>query len=389
MSDLNKYDYHKLTPFKWFVLQNFPFIEADFDAITNYQLFCKVVEYLNTVIASQNQLGQGVEDFTQEMINAFSEFTTNTNITINDYINKFNQLKDYVENYFENLDVQDEINNKLDDMAEQGTLQEIINTFLQTNCSINFDTVNDMINSTVLQNGSFAKTLGYYSVNDGGGAFYLIKNSHTETDEFIELNNGLFAVLTPINNTIYLKQFGAVGDNETNEHTIIQRFFDYPSKNYVVNNGNYCTLSDINLSNSNCNIKFENASIRFLPNASSKYYIINCYNLHDIVFDNIHLIGDKDEHTGQTGEYGHCLNVTDSYNISIKNSIFENAWGDGIYLGLEYNETPLNEVKNLLVDNCKILNSSRNGISVCTGKNITIKNSYIEGTNRTNPMARN
>lgn len=35
-------------------------------------------------------------------------------------------LQNYVDNYFENLDVQEEINNKLDDMAESGQLQQII-----------------------------------------------------------------------------------------------------------------------------------------------------------------------------------------------------------------------------------------------------------------------
>ena len=39
----------------------------------------------------------------------------------------FVELKDYVDNYFDNLDVQEEINNKLDAMAEDGTLAHIIN----------------------------------------------------------------------------------------------------------------------------------------------------------------------------------------------------------------------------------------------------------------------
>lgn len=38
----------------------------------------------------------------------------------------FNQLKEYVENYFENLDVQDEINNKLDEMALSGELEDLL-----------------------------------------------------------------------------------------------------------------------------------------------------------------------------------------------------------------------------------------------------------------------
>ena len=94
----------KIPLFRRWVLQNFPFIEQDFDALTDYQLICKVVEYLNKVIDTVNAGGEQIELLT----------------------NAFNQLKDYVDNYFDNLDVQDEINNKLDEMAEDGTLTELI-----------------------------------------------------------------------------------------------------------------------------------------------------------------------------------------------------------------------------------------------------------------------
>lgn len=102
---MNNFNYKNLCPFKWFVLQNFPFIEADFDAITNYQLYCKVVEYLNKVIEDTNKIGNQVEDLT----------------------NAFIELQNYVNDYFENLDLQEEIDNKLDEMVEDGTLAEIIN----------------------------------------------------------------------------------------------------------------------------------------------------------------------------------------------------------------------------------------------------------------------
>ena len=94
----------KIPLFRRFVIQNFPYIEQDFDALTDYQLISKIVEYLNKVIESQNGL---VDD-------------------MNDLETAFNTLKDYVDHYFDNLDVQEEINNKLDAMAEAGTLQEII-----------------------------------------------------------------------------------------------------------------------------------------------------------------------------------------------------------------------------------------------------------------------
>lgn len=55
------------------------------------------------------------------------------------------QLKEYVENYFENLDVQEEINNKLDVMAEDGTLDEIINQEI-------FNNLNNKITNLELEN---------------------------------------------------------------------------------------------------------------------------------------------------------------------------------------------------------------------------------------------
>ena len=67
----------KLTPFRYCMLQTFPFIEATFDAIDNYGLLCKIVEYVNKNINKTNELGIKVEE---------------------------------LNNWFNNLDVQDEIN---------------------------------------------------------------------------------------------------------------------------------------------------------------------------------------------------------------------------------------------------------------------------------------
>lgn len=101
---MNKYDYKNISPFKWFVLENFPFIEDDFDALTNWQLFCKIGKQINKIIESQNEVGHAVEDFTE----------------------KFIELNNYVHDYFNNLDVQEEINNKLDTMASDGTLDQLL-----------------------------------------------------------------------------------------------------------------------------------------------------------------------------------------------------------------------------------------------------------------------
>lgn len=201
---MNKFEFKNLTPFKWFVLENFPFIEADFDCLTEWQLFCKLGKEINKIIDSQNTVGTAMETFSQAFI----------------------RLENYVNNYFDNLDVQEEINNKLNDMVEQGTLQEIIADYINSKAIFGYDNVNDMKQATNLINGSYAKTLGYYSKNDGGGSLYKIRNITNEdiVDEMYIIameNEELIAELI-INDETNILNFGAKeNDNTFDNSTII------------------------------------------------------------------------------------------------------------------------------------------------------------------------
>ena len=107
--------YKKLRPFQIFMKNNFPFIENTFMELDNYVLLAKVTEYLNNVISNENN----VESNVTALYNAFVS------------------LNNYVSNYFDNLDVQEEINNKLDEMATTGVLQNIISQY--------FNDVNEQI----------------------------------------------------------------------------------------------------------------------------------------------------------------------------------------------------------------------------------------------------
>ena len=119
------------------------------------------------------------------------------------------ELKSYVDNYFDNLDVQEEINNKLDDMVEAGTLQEIIADYLNAKAVFGFDTVGDMIEATNLIDGSYARTCGKDTFNDGNGHLYKIR---TITNEDVVDNNNIIA-MTSDNSLVAVK----VIDNELSD----------------------------------------------------------------------------------------------------------------------------------------------------------------------------
>ena len=133
----------------------------------------------------------------------------------------FVELKSYVDNYFDNLDVQEEINNKLDDMVEAGTLQEIITTYIQSNVAWTFDTVADMKQATNLVDGSYARTLGFHSLNDGGGALYKITNTGTANEIDVIAIGDLRASLI-IGEHANVMQFGAYGDNTNDDSAVLQ-----------------------------------------------------------------------------------------------------------------------------------------------------------------------
>ena len=188
-------------------LTNFPYIEKDFDALTDYELLSLVVKFLNDVIANQNEQNDSITRMYQSFL-ALQDYVNNTKDELED---AFNNLDNYVRDYFDNLDVQEEINNKLDQMLKDGVLEQIIEQFLQLTSLICFNDVASMKVSPNLTNGSYAKTLGYLSINDGGGATYKIrtKTNADVIDEgsIINISETLVAELI-IENKVNVLNFG-------------------------------------------------------------------------------------------------------------------------------------------------------------------------------------
>lgn len=148
----------------------------------------------------------------------------NNNATLEEeYIEKFNELKSFVDNYFDNLDVQDEINAKLDIMAADGTLAAIIATYLHINAAWSYDTVASMKADTNLSEGQFIITKGYYSAGDNGSAQYVIKAS--STGEYETLDNGLVAEMIADNSKIsYIFPKGWNNPSGNGDITLIQAY---------------------------------------------------------------------------------------------------------------------------------------------------------------------
>lgn len=91
-----------LRPFRFWCQKVLPLVYDD--SLSYYELLCKVVDYLNKTMENVNKLSENFDELQSA----------------------FNTLKKYIENYFDNLDVQEEINKKLDEMAKDGTLANLV-----------------------------------------------------------------------------------------------------------------------------------------------------------------------------------------------------------------------------------------------------------------------
>ena len=183
-----------LKPFKAWFQKTLPLVYDD--SLTYQELLYKLIAKINEVVESQNQ----------------------TNENFDELYALFIQLKEYVDNYFKNLDVQEEINNKLDEMAKDGTLDKIINEQI-------FGELNDRIDELEKSGGVVVSVKKWGAVGDGvtddTTAFITCFNEITENN-ILYIPHGIYV----INGTHeFLLKCPIIGDNAT--FILVDSYFRY------------------------------------------------------------------------------------------------------------------------------------------------------------------
>lgn len=200
--------------------------------VQNLQPFTKFCVTIGAIPASYSQ------SLTfEEQILWLCDFLQNTVIpTINNNAeavrelqNLYIELKNYVDNYFNNLDVQGEINNKLDSMAQDGSLYSLMAPY--------FSSINAQINSL---NSKIDENTAR------------INNLSTTTDSATNENAELIDIRTAANGTIYTSAGNSVRGQITDCNNLIEGI-----ENLSLNSNSYddTTINIVNpLSNTNLSL---------------------------------------------------------------------------------------------------------------------------------------
>ena len=180
-------NYRTLQPFRYWCQKVLPLVYDD--SLSYYELLCKVVDYLNKAM-------EDVETLHGDVTNIHKAYV---------------ELQSYVNNYFSTLDVQKEINNKLDGMASDGSLSTLLKAIIGNNSLPTFvNSTSDMTNTLLVY---VLKSNGHIYYYDSGnwkdsGLVYGAFNSYAPSDIIIlksnidsyfnDLNNA------PLNKSVYL-----------------------------------------------------------------------------------------------------------------------------------------------------------------------------------------
>lgn len=335
MNNVNNSNDNYIKPFPpMSCISEFPFLDYTFDKVTDWGMMQKLGEKINEVIKKTND--------TTEIVN---------------------ELKNFVNNYFKDLDVQEEINNKIDELVNNGTISNLLEPFFT---NINNSLVNLQNNkrdkSTLINMGDLSQevkeamtggsvaVVGNNSVNDSS-----VQNrtlSPTKMNFITNYSNNLLD-LSQVSNEYYdtngVKrtdgQYVASPTISLNDAIINQTKFSTNVGNHgwILLNGEMkfikiigtptCTIDDENAKYLQLNISTSDATYlnktAYITKDNAKQLNVNKLNQRNFLKNDYFLV-DTDNIIGNTLKpdnmsfINHITNNLFNKNLADKNGYFDN-----------------------------------------------------------------
>jgi polygalacturonase len=214
-------------------------------------------------------------------------------------------------------------------------------------------------------------------------------NIPTKTDDISDVTQQI------AEEDVNVTDYGVKGDGITDDTYKIQNAINYVSSKgggtVYIPDGTYIIDPDISLKlKSNIRLLLSENTILKASSSSEEYYnILLILNATNVQIAGGKIVGDRYIHSGTTGEWGSGISILGSTNVSISDISICDCWGDGIYIGSSWDGTSdyQNYSDNINIENFHIFNNRRQGISVISAKNLTIRDGEVSNSNGTRPEA--
>jgi hypothetical protein len=124
-----------------------------------------------------------------------------------------------------------------------------------------------------------------------------------------------------------------------------------------------------------------------ITNGVTRYHIIKVWGVNNVEIVGGNVVGERDTHTGTTGEWGYGINISGSEDVEILNVHISNCWGDGLLIGGLGSGAILQRSNHVTLNNIVTDNNRRQGLTLAPSHHVYIYNSTFSHSNGTAPQA--
>ncbi|RPE81654.1 right-handed parallel beta-helix repeat-containing protein [Vulcaniibacterium tengchongense] len=111
-------------------------------------------------------------------------------------------------------------------------------------------------------------------------------------------------------------------------------------------------------------------------NDAERAYVLMVYKVSDVEISGGQIVGDRDNHLGTTGEWGHGIMVRGSSRVTIRDIRISKCWGDGISIGaaMVLNKPSISSY-DVVIANVVSTGNRRHGLTIGRCSNIRVYDS--------------
>jgi hypothetical protein len=186
--------------------------------------------------------------------------------------------------------------------------------------------------------------------------------------------------------TLNVRNWGAAGDGARDDTTSFQSAIDaLPSSGgtIYVPDGDYVIdpVRNVRL-RSNMHLELApGAVLRAKRNDQERAYVLMAYKVSNVEISGGRIIGDRDNHLGTTGEWGHGIMIRGSSQVTVRDIHVSRCWGDGVSIGgAMVTNAPTIPCNDVVIANIVSTGNRRQGLTIGCATNVKVYDSEFSDT---------
>ena len=187
-----------------------------------------------------------------------------------------------------------------------------------------------------------------------------------------------------------VRRHGARGDGRSDDTQALQRTIDaLPAEGgtVVVPAGSYLidALRSVHLRSAMRLELDPDARLVAMPNAVERAYVLSAFGVSDLDIVGGQIIGERDRHRGDSGEWGHGLAIRGCKRVHVQGLKVSRCWGDGISVGAERRKGVPQPSTDVVLAGVSCQGNRRQGLTIGRAQRVRVLDSAFLDTSGTAP----